>query len=107
MAERQGRHMALREEPHETDERFEGRRSLTNRHRTSGHHRGRGQTNREIVETLVPTVDTVKTHLTRAMALTRCTNRTRLALAWSRHSQDTGRTRFGAVGSGLEFRYGD
>ncbi|MCP9955737.1 helix-turn-helix transcriptional regulator [Actinomadura madurae] len=42
----------------------------------------RGLSNREVAEELLVTVDTVKKHLTRAMAKTGCTSRTRLALWW-------------------------
>jgi DNA-binding CsgD family transcriptional regulator len=42
----------------------------------------RGLTNREIAEALDIGTDTVKKHLTRALELTGCTNRTQLALEW-------------------------
>jgi DNA-binding CsgD family transcriptional regulator len=48
----------------------------------------RGLTNREIAEALFITTDTVKKHLTRAMELTGCANRTQLALTWNRHRDD-------------------
>lgn len=41
-----------------------------------------GLTNRQIAQTLVVGVDTVKKHLTRALDLSGCANRTQLALAW-------------------------
>jgi DNA-binding CsgD family transcriptional regulator len=48
----------------------------------------RGLTNREIAEALYISVETVKKHLTRAMELTGCTNRTQLALEWRRRVPD-------------------
>jgi DNA-binding CsgD family transcriptional regulator len=41
-----------------------------------------GLTNHQIAEALVITVDTVKKHLTRALEVTGCRNRTQLALVW-------------------------
>lgn len=55
---------------------------LTDRERAVVRLVARGMSNREVAEDLVVTVDTVKKHLTRAMAKTGCTSRTQLALWW-------------------------
>ncbi|WP_037264026.1 LuxR C-terminal-related transcriptional regulator [Kibdelosporangium aridum] len=44
----------------------------------------RGLTNREIAEALFVTTDTVKKHITHALSVTGCANRTQLALEWGR-----------------------
>ena len=53
---------------------------LSARERDTAELAARGLSNREIAERLHVTVDTVKKHLTRAMAKTRCTSRTQLAM---------------------------
>ncbi|WP_405663794.1 response regulator transcription factor [Streptomyces sp. NBC_00079] len=47
-----------------------------------------GMTNVEVAHTLHVSVDTVKKHLTSALRITGCQNRTQLALAWQAESAE-------------------